>query len=238
MRRVVLGFSGGVDSSVAAALLREAGWEVLCLYLETGSGEEAAARLAQALAYVEAALDRGLDGADAALRDMAAQVRAQTESLDILLNAVGVLFKQSENLLEDFDIDGSIRMFDINALGPLRIVKACVDMLRKGEDRLLLNISSEAGSMTTHADYINRYDYCMSKASLNIQSVILQRYLKPDGVKVLLVHPGWMRTSMGGNQAPVMPADSARSIADLGEKYMHDLDSGMYFDYDGTPRAW
>ena len=43
MRRVVLGFSGGVDSSVAAALLREAGWEVLCLYLETGSGEEAAA---------------------------------------------------------------------------------------------------------------------------------------------------------------------------------------------------
>ena len=44
MRRVVLGFSGGVDSSVAAALLREAGWEVLCLYLETGSGEEAAAR--------------------------------------------------------------------------------------------------------------------------------------------------------------------------------------------------
>ena len=35
-----------------------------------------------------------------------------------------------------------------------------------------------------------------------------------------------------------MPADSARSIADLGEKYMHDLDSGMYFDYDGTPRAW
>ena len=46
MRRVVLGFSGGVDSSVAAALLREAGWEVLCLYLETGSGEEAAARAA------------------------------------------------------------------------------------------------------------------------------------------------------------------------------------------------
>lgn len=169
---------------------------------------------------------------------MAARLHAQTDSLDILLNAVGVLFPQSENLLEDFEIDGSIRVFDINALGPLRVVKACVDLLRQGGDRLLLNISSEAGSMTTHADYINRYDYCMSKASLNIQSVILQRYLKPDGVKVLLVHPGWMRTSMGGSQAPVMPADSARGIADLGEKYMHDLDAGMYFDFDGTPRAW
>ena len=169
---------------------------------------------------------------------MAARLRAATDSLDILLNAVGVLFPQSENVLEDFDIDGSIRTLDINALGPLRVVKACVGLLRKGDDRLLLNISSEAGSITTHADYINRYDYCMSKASVNIQSVILQRYLKPDGVKVLLVHPGWMRTAMGGSQAPVMPADSARGIADLGQRYMHRLDEGMYFDYDGTPRAW
>jgi NAD(P)-dependent dehydrogenase (short-subunit alcohol dehydrogenase family) len=78
----------------------------------------------------------------------------------------------------------------------------------------------------------------MSKASLNIQSVILQRYLKPDGIKVLLMHPGWIRTSMGGEKAPVLPENSARGIADVAAKYAHALDAGMYFDYDGSPRAW
>ncbi len=170
--------------------------------------------------------------------ELAGWLSARTESLDILLNAVGVLWKQSERLLEEFDVDGSLRMLDINTLGPLRVTKACVGLLRKGEDRLLVNISSEAGSMTTHADYINRYDYCMSKAALNIQSVILQRYLKPDGVKVLLMHPGWIRTPMGGEKAPVLPEDSARGIADVAQKYAHRPDAGMYFDYDGTPRAW
>ena len=80
-------------------------------------------------------------------------------------------------MIENFDIDGSIALFDVNALGPLCVTKACLDLLRRGGEKLVINISSEAGSMTSHADYINRYDYCMSKAALNVQSVILQRYL-------------------------------------------------------------
>lgn len=171
-------------------------------------------------------------------QELAIWISQKTDHLDVILNAIGILFAKSENLLEDFDIEAALPMYNVNALGPLRVVKACVGLLRKGEDKLLINISSEAGSITTHADYINRYDYCMSKCALNIQSVILQRYLKPDGIKVLAVHPGWVRTSMGGRQAPVLPADSAAGITSLGQKHMHDLEGGMYFDYDGTPRAW
>lgn len=174
----------------------------------------------------------------ASVARLAEQVSAETDSLDILVNAAGILRPESECLLESFDVDGSRKLFDVNALGPLRITKAFIGLLRRGDEKLLVNISSEAGSMTSHADYINRYDYCMSKAALNIQSVILQRYLKPEGIRVLLFNPGWMHTQMGGPDAPVDPADSARGIADLAESLRCRPDSYMYWNYNGTERPW
>ncbi len=174
----------------------------------------------------------------ASVQKLADRIGAETDSLDILVNAAGILRPESEALLESFDVDGSLKLFNVNALGPLRVTKACIGLLRRGEDRLLVNISSEAGSMTSHADYINRYDYCMSKAGLNIQSVILQRYLKPEGIRVLLFNPGWMHTPMGGPEAPVDPADSARGIADLAESLRTRFDSYMYWNYNGTERPW
>ncbi len=169
---------------------------------------------------------------------VARRVREDTDALDILLNAAGIIRPQSEDRLEDFDVDGSARLFDVNALGPLRVTKAFIGLLRRGEDKLLINISSEAGSMTSHAEYTMRYDYCMSKAALNIQSIILQRYLKPEGIRVLLFHPGWMHTPMGGPEAPVDPAEAAAGIADLAHGLRGKLDSYMYWNYNGTERPW
>ena len=169
---------------------------------------------------------------------LADRVSAEAGSLDILINAAGIIRPESEYLLEDFDIDGSMALFDVNALGPLRVTKACIGLLRRGSKKLLVNISSEAGSMTSHSDYINRYDYCMSKAALNIQSVILQRYLKPEGIRVVLFHPGWMHTPMGGPDAPVDPDDAARGIADISESLRGRPDSYMYWNYNGCERPW
>jgi len=177
-------------------------------------------------------------GQDKAVENAAEMLKKKIDSLDIIINAAAILPPNSANLLEDFDISQAIEVFSVNSLGPLRIVKSLLPLVKNGEDKLIVNISSEAGSMSTHCDYINRYDYCMSKAALNMQSIILQRYLKPDGIKVLAVHPGWVRTRMGGGAAPVLPGDSARGIVKLADKYMHDLDAGIYFDYDGNTRSW
>lgn len=174
----------------------------------------------------------------AAIEEVARRVRAEVPSLDILVNAAGLFRPENEYLLEDFDVDGSMHLFDVKALGPLRMAKAFIDLLRRGEDKLLVNVSSEAGSMTSHAEYIQRYDYCMSKAALNIQSIILQRYLKPEGIRVLLFHPGWMHTPMGGPEAPIDPADAARGIADVAAGLRGRLDSYMYWNYNGTERPW
>lgn len=165
-------------------------------------------------------------------------INQYTESLDILINAAAILPPNSANVLEDFDITQSMELFAVNTLGPLRVVKDLLSLIKKGEEKLIVNISSEAGSMTTHCDYITRYDYCMSKAALNMQSIILQRYLEKYGIKVLLIHPGWLRTEMGGEEAPILPSESAESIVRLTETYKYSENMGMFLDYDGSTRAW
>ncbi len=227
----------GVDGGLGACLVQEylsRGYRVFGADVKCGAGTEKLLR--------EAAGNYLFTGTDVTDPDsvgrMAEQVGKETDSLDILINAAGIIRPESEYLIEDFDIEGSRRVFDVNALGPMRITKAFLSLLRRGEEKLLINISSEAGSMTSHADYINRYDYCMSKAALNIQSVILQRYLKPEGIRVVLFNPGWMHTPMGGPDAPVDPADSARGIADIAESLRHRPDSYMYWNYNGTERPW
>ena len=74
------------------------------------------------------------------VQHMAEYVGAKTEALDILVNCAGIIRPESEYLLEDFDIDGSMNLFNVNALGPLRVTKACIGLLRKGHDKLLVNI--------------------------------------------------------------------------------------------------
>lgn len=55
---------------------------------------------------------------------------------------------------------------------------------------------------------------------------------------MLLIHPGWVRTAMGGPEAPLLPPEAAKGVARVADEHMHDLEGGMYFNYDGTSRPW
>jgi len=165
-------------------------------------------------------------------------VAEKTSALDILINNAGVFPGGSRVPLEELEL--SERRFfhtmDVNAFGPLRVTQQFLPLLREGEMKRIVNVSSEAGSI---ADcWRNQeYAYCMSKAALNMQSKILQNYLGPDGFKVLAVHPGWMRTDMGGAEADIHPDEAADGILDLA---MRDwgVDDPIYFDYQGKQMRW
>jgi NAD(P)-dependent dehydrogenase (short-subunit alcohol dehydrogenase family) len=125
---------------------------------------------------------------------------------------------------------------NVNTFGPLRMVQQFLPLLERGDYKLIVNISSEAGSI---ADCWreSEFAYSMSKAALNMQSKILQNHLKPHGFKILAVHPGWMRTDMGGAEADIHPDEAAEGIFNLAVKKWNPEDE-IYMDYRAQPIRW
>jgi len=174
---------------------------------------------------------------DASVANSLKELSRLTDSLDILINNAGVHFEKSFAVLEDVDFQAALDTHNINTLGPLRVTKAYIPLVRNGQDKVIVNISSEAGSIG-ECWREKEFDYCMSKAALNMQSVLLQKYLKGDGIKVLAVHPGWMQTDMGGAEADISSDTSALGIYELVNKYKGELDSPIYMDYSGRLFKW
>lgn len=168
----------------------------------------------------------------------ARQVAGLTNALDIVISNAGIHLENSKGSLEQLDFtDGHLQQtMEVNAFGPLRVVQQFLPLLEKGGRKLIINISSEAGSIAD-CRRENQFAYCMSKAALNMQSKILQNYLGPRGFKVLAVHPGWMRTNMGGPQAPLPTEDAAEAIFKLGLRRWN-MEDPMYVDYQGIPLPW
>jgi NAD(P)-dependent dehydrogenase (short-subunit alcohol dehydrogenase family) len=172
------------------------------------------------------------------VRAAARMVIEQTDAIDIVINNAAIHLKQSQQPLEQLDLaDLQLQQtMEVNAFGPLRVVQQFLSLLENGGQKLILNISSEAGSITG-CGRESQFAYCMSKAALNMQSRILHNYLKPRGFRVLAVHPGWMRTNMGGPAASISPDESAAGIFQLAKREWN-ADDPIYMDYVGQPLPW
>jgi NAD(P)-dependent dehydrogenase (short-subunit alcohol dehydrogenase family) len=181
----------------------------------------------------------GMDVTDLASVQQAAQtVAEQTSTLDILINNAAVYLQKPVKPLEELDFSDMHfqKTMEVNAFGPLRVTQQFLSLIEKGQRKLILNISSEAGSITD-CTRPTEYAYCMSKSALNMASKIMQNYLKPRGIKILAVHPGWMRTDMGGPDADIHPDQAAEGIFKLATKQWQ-LDDEIYMDYLGTLLPW
>lgn len=235
MRKQVLvtGADGGLGLSLVKRFL-QGGYAVFAgVYRSAVALNGLAGEYGDALALIP------LDVADMdSVRAAARQVTDRPGALDIIINNAGIHLKNSQQPLEQLDLtDQQLQQtMEVNAFGPLRVVQQFLPLLEKGEGKLILNISSEAGSISD-CRRENQFAYCMSKAALNMQSKILQNYLKPRGLTVLAVHPGWMRTNMGGQAATLDSDESAEGIFQLAAREWT-VDDSIYVDYQGIPLAW
>ena len=153
-------------------------------------------------------------GNESSIRQALEKIAGQAGSLDIVLNNAAVNLERSGPLLEQVDFSVYLPTYQVNAIGPLMVVKYALPLLRKGNKKLIVNFSSEAGSIGA-CGRKREYSYCMSKAALNMASRVLQNALKEEGIKVLALHPSWFSSDMGGADAPITPLEAAEEIAKL-----------------------
>ncbi|WP_089743903.1 SDR family oxidoreductase [Gracilibacillus ureilyticus] len=149
------------------------------------------------------------------VRDASKAVAFTDQYVDVIINNAAIL-NEREKTIEDLDIHATMKAFDINTLGPLRVIKHFLPLIKHSstysveENTAILNISSEAASLTNA--YPGDYPYGMSKAALNMFTEKLRAYLREDKIFIASVHPGWMKTDMGGGNAPKDPAKTAKNI--------------------------
>lgn len=163
-------------------------------------------------------------------------VKTYTDRVDMIINNAAVHSESSFEILEKADIDEGLEVYDINGLGPIRVVKAFVDLVRKSLQGKIINISSESGSLTT-CNREKEFDYCMSKAALNMGTKLLANYLRKDSILVLSVHPGWMRTDMGGKNAHLDPYETACKLVELLDG-INDINGPIFIDNTGKEYPW
>ncbi len=157
--------------------------------------------------------------------------------LDILVNNAGVYFERwGKDKLGAIDYAAWLESFNVNTLGAVRMTEALRKNIARSEKRLAVAVTSHMGSIediTTPNDYA----YRSSKAALNAAMKGLVCELSRSGVGILLVHPGWVRTRMGGNEAPLSAEKSVRNMRMLVDNFTL-KDSGRFFRHDGVIIPW
>ncbi|WP_295637957.1 SDR family oxidoreductase [Novosphingobium sp.] len=155
-----------------------------------------------------------------------------SEAIDILYNVAGISGHRAPEL-ESLDEDTWDALFEVMVKGPLRVLQAFLPRLESGAK--VINLSSQIGASTW--PYGGFYAYASSKAALNRLMRSVATDLKPRGVVVGLVHPGYVQTDMGGAQAEITPQESAEGLRSLAAGWTIEQ-TGAFFDWNGKRREW
>jgi NAD(P)-dependent dehydrogenase (short-subunit alcohol dehydrogenase family) len=157
------------------------------------------------------------------------------EAIDLLVNNAGIT-AHAKTSLGDMDYALWEHLLRVNVMGPLRVAEALAANVAASERRIMLFLSSRAGSITDNLSG-GRYIYRSSKAALNMVVKSLAIDLIPKRITCAAVHPGWVRTDMGTAAAPVAVEDSVTALRALIER-LEPHHNGRFLNYDGQELHW
>ena len=171
---------------------------------------------------------------EASIASAKEMVRTQTDHLDLLINNAGV--NPPGERLGDLEAETLLHTFHVNAVGPMMVTQQFLDLLRAGERSKIVNISSQMGSLIQKKSG-GSYSYCTSKAALNMLTRALAFDLRSEGIIVVAMHPGWVRTDMGGSHAPLSPAKSVSGMLRVIDR-LRPADTGRFLTWRGRKHPW
>ncbi|WP_407334139.1 SDR family oxidoreductase [Enterovibrio sp. 27052020O] len=155
-------------------------------------------------------------------------------AIDILINNAGSIGPDNQSY-HDMDVEGWAEAFRVNTIAPLMVTSALIPNLAISDSPRVITISSQMGSL--HRESVGMYAYRSSKAALNKVMQVLALELKEKGIIVCPVHPGWVRTDMGGEDADISAKESAQGIVALSSQLTL-ADTGKFLTWEGKEHAW
>ncbi len=156
------------------------------------------------------------------------------EPIDILVNNAGYYGPKRQSA-DDMDFDGWACTFAVNTMGPLALAQALHENLKLGREKKLVTITSGmASTATTEGGYLA---YRATKAAVNNVMRNLSVDWRKDGIIAVVVSPGWVRTDMGGQGAPLSPEQSVSGMRQV-IAGLTPADSGKFLTWQGHERPW
>ncbi len=236
---LITGANKGLGLETARQLGR-LGITVLLGSRDAARGADAVARL-KADGITAAAIS--LEVTDSAsITAAVAQVTKLHGRLDILINNAGVLDYAADSGVETTSVDTFRRVFETNVFGVVAVTQAFLPLLKKSPAGRIVNLSSILGSLAEHSDrnsfiYGFRWPaYDSSKAAVNMYTVELAHTLIGTAIKVNAAHPGWVKTDMGGAEAPMEIVDGAKTAVTLATLDENGPTGGYY--HQGVHLRW
>ena len=180
-------------------------------------------------------------GDSASIQQAAKAVGEKHRTVDVLVNNAGIMVGFADEILSASreDIEQALA---INAFGPLDVTRAFLPLLKAAPHGRVINISSTIGAVSDMVDVDSPYGasaaapYRLSKNMLNGVTGLLARELRPNGIAVNAICPGWVQTDMGGAEALRTTAEAAADVAQLALSSDKALTGQFYAN--GEPRAW
>ena len=156
----------------------------------------------------------------------------------LLVNNAGVLHGGERfGQVAEADLETSLHT---NAIGPFLLTQALAPLLADADGAcagaVVANLSSEIGSIAQRREF-RTPSYAIGKAAQNMGTVLLDKALAPRGIRVVALHPGWVRTDMGGAQASETPEASVTGLRAVIDGLGPD-DSGRFLDWTGAALPW
>ena len=212
---LITGANGGLGRAIARHLSSEHAMRVVAAARKLSDAQSIAVEIDGAGG---AAVAVELDVANAAsVAALPTTLHELGIDLDVLVNCAGVNSMTSSNEQSVLSVapETALREFDVNALGTLRVVQALAPMLRKSGRGRIVNVSTEMASLSTMGDdfYPLAPSYRVSKTAVNAITVLLAREFSDRRVLVNAYSPGWLRTEMGGPDAPFSAEEGAETAA-------------------------
>src|ERR1035437_2231566 len=155
--------------------------------------------------------------------------------IDLILANAGAMGDESQSF-GSVDVEAALHLVRVNSLAPLKLVEALAENVAISERRLIAFQSSVMGSIGDNSSG-GYYAYRISKAALNMVAKGVSNDLRSRGVIAVALHPGWVKTRMGGAGAPVSVEESVAGQQRLFDK-LTQADSGHFFNFDGTQLPW